>query len=249
MKAAALITALVAAYVLPAYGILKRLAKGRDELALTTMKVDGAANVGPALAREVAAALNVDWSSGELAVTFTASMKFPGRCRFELSSPNTTKKVVAVSSNGKRKSEGLELPALQAIADEVCALIVLRGATDDESRQSVERHLAALKVNSRNVFLGRFGGSLTWVLGDVGDAPQLWVYKPIPGVNERVVPARVRWGDDKGNKWDLQLYDWGSAVGSEWFPRVLELKKGGEPQLKLTALNADVKLKLGDELF
>ncbi len=250
MKSLAL-SALIVAYVLPSYAIVKKMCESRDGTGLTTLKVDGAATVGPTLAKDVAQALNVDWVAGELYVTFSASMKFPGRCHLELSSPNTTKKVVAVSSNGKRRSEVLELPALQVAADEICALLVVRGK--DEARAEVEKHLASLKVNRALVSLGRFHGALTWVVGDASpDAAQLWVYKPLlndPNNAPPVYPARVRFGDDKGNKWDVQLYDWGSAVGSDWFPRVVEVLKGGEPQLKLTALTADVKPKLEDGLF
>lgn len=244
------LTALVLAYVLPSYAIVKKMCESRDNIGLTTLKVDGAATVGPTLAKDVAQALNVDWVSGELYVSFSASMKFPGRCHLELSSPNTTKKVVAVSSNGKKRNEGLDLPALQVATDEICALLVVRGK--DESREEVNKHLQSLKVNLRQVSLGRFHGALTWVVGEPGDASQLWVYKPL--LNDLttappIYPARVRFTDDKSNKWDVQLYDWGSAVGSDWFPRVLEVSKGGEPQLKLTALTADVKPKLADELF
>jgi len=249
MKTLAL-AALVLSYVLPSYAIVKKLVESRDGLGLSVLKVDGAATVGPSLAKDVAQALNVDWTSGELFVTFNASMKFPGRCRVELSSVNTTKKIVAVSSNGKRRNEGLELPALQVAADQICALVVLRGK--DEARAEVDKHLQQLKVNTRVVSLGRFHGALTWVVGDAGDASQLWVYKPLltdPNNTPPIYPARVRFADDKSNKWDVQFYDWGSAVGSDWFPRVIEVLKGTEPQLKLTALNADVKGKLADDLF
>jgi hypothetical protein len=244
------LSALLLAYVLPSYAIVKKMCESRDNIGLTTLKVDGAATVGPTLAKDVATALNVDWVSGELYVTFSASMKFPGRCHVELSSPNTTKKVVAVSSNGKKRNEGLDLPALQVATDEICALLVVRGK--DEARQEVDKHLQSLKVNKALVSLGRFHGALAWVVGDAGEAPQLWVYKPLlndPNNTPPVYPARVRFTDDKSNKWDVQLYDWGSAVGSDWFPRVVEVIKGGEPQLKLTALTADVKPKLADELF
>jgi len=250
MKTLAL-SALVLAYVLPSYAIVKKMCESRDNVGLTTLKVDGAATVGPTLAKDVSQALNVDYSSGELYVSFSASMKFPGRCHLELSSPNTTKKVVAVSSNGKRRNEGLDLPALQVAADEICALLVVRGK--DEARAAVDKHLGSLKVNKGVVSLGRFHGVLAWVVGDAAEgASQLWVYKPL--LNDLanappVYPARVRFTDDKSNKWDVQLYDWGSAVGSDWFPRVVEVNKGGEPQLKLTALTADVKAKLEDAQF
>ena len=48
----ALLAALIVSYVLPAYSILRRLAEGRDDLQLTTLKVDGAASVGPAAAKD-----------------------------------------------------------------------------------------------------------------------------------------------------------------------------------------------------
>jgi hypothetical protein len=236
--------ALLVGYVLPSYSILRRMAEGRDDQALSTMKVEGSAVVSPTAARDVAGLLGVEWVSGELPLSFTASLRFPGRCRLELSSPESTRVVAAVSSNGKRRVEGGELPALQAAADEICAVLALRGAGEGESRAAVERHLGTLKVNRAATSLGRFRGTVAYVVGDPGDsAPQLWVYK------DRFTPARVRFSDEKQNRWDIQFFDYTSPATGEWFPRVLLIQKGLEPVIRLTALKGDVKARLDDSLF
>ena len=231
-------------YVLPSHGILKRLAESRDSNALVTLKVEGSAAVSPSSAREVAGLLGVEWISGELPLSYSVSMKFPGRCRFELSSPESTKVLAAVSSNGKSRTEGGELPALVAAANQACALLALRGASDGESRASLERHLDGLKINRAVTSLGRFRGVVTYVVGDPGpDAPQFWAYK------DRFTPARIRYVDDKQTKWDLHFFDYTSQATMDWFPRVLVVQKGNEPVLRMTALKGDAKARLDDALF
>ena len=236
-------------YVLPSFGILKRMAEGRDAQALTTLRIDGSAVVSPSSAREVANLLGVEWTSGELPLNFAVLMKLPGRCRVELSSPESTKVVAAISSNGKRRFEGGELPALATIADEVCALLALHGAGEGESRAAVDRHLGALKVNRAVTSLARFRGTVTYVVGDPGpEAPQLWVYKP--HINEeQMAPARIRFTDEKSTRWDLQFVDFSSPASGEWFPRLVQIQKANEPVLRLTALKGDNKVKLDDALF
>ncbi len=236
--------ALALGYVLPSYGILKRMAENRDEQALTGIKVEGAAVVSPGGAREVANLLGVEWTSGELALNFTAMIRFPGRCRLELSSGQSTKVLAAVSSNGKRRSEGGELPALTSAVDQLCAVLALRGGGDGESRAAVERHLGTLKVNRAVTSLARFRGTVTYVVGDPGaDAPQLWIYK------DHFAPARLRYTDEKQNKWDVQFFDYSSAASGEAFPRLLLIQKGADPVLRLTSLKSDLKARLDDAVF
>ena len=238
------VVGLLVAYVLPTYSILRRMADGRDDLALNALKVEGSAAVSPSSAREVAALMGVDWQSGELMLGFTASMRLPGRCRLELSSTQSTKTLAAVSSNGKRRSEGGELPALQVAVDELCAVLALRGAGEGESRAAIERHLAALKVNSRLTSLGRFRGTVAYVLGDTGEtAPQLWIFK------DHFNPARVRFTDDKQLAWDVHFFDYTSQATGQAFPRQVLVSKGSEPVLRLTTLKGDLKPKLDDALF
>ncbi len=235
---------LVAAYVLPTVSILRRMAEGRDELSLNALRVEGSAAIGPASAREVATLMGIEWQSGELMLNFTAAIRFPGRCRLELSSTESTKSIAAVSSNGKRRNEGPQLPALQVAVDEVCALLALRSAGEGESRAAVERHLATLKVNTRVTSLGRFRGTVAYVLGDVTDgAPQLWIFK------DHFNPARVRFVDDKQLAWDVHFFDYTSQATGQSFPRQVLVNKGVEPVLRLTTLKGETKAKLDDALF
>ena len=103
--------------------------------------------------------------------------------------------------------EGGDLPALQVAVDQICALLALRGAGEGESRVAIEKHLAALKVNTRLTSLGRFRGTVAYVLGDaVEGAPQLWIFK------DHFNPARVRFVDDKQAAWDVHFFDSGDVL-------------------------------------
>lgn len=250
LKAA--VAALALGYVLPTYSILRRVAQNRDDLGLNTLKVEGSAAVAPSSAREVANLLGVPWQSGELMLGFTVTMKLPGRCRIELVSTESTKALAAVSSNGKRRMEGGELPALQVLIDQVCALLALRGANEGDSRVAIEKHLAALKVNAKNTSIARFRGGVAYVLGDVTEgAPQFWVYKPPASAESQkdMHPARVRFTDDKQVAWDVHFFDFASQGAGEWFPRLVQVSKGTEPVLRLTTLKGDNKAKLDDASF
>ena len=174
----------------------------------------------------------------------TMSMRFPARCRVELTSTDSTKAVAAVSSNGKRRADGAELAALQVATDQICATLALHGAGDTDSRAALERHLASLKVDTKQNSLGRFSGALAFIIGaPAKGSPQFWVYK-----EEHFHPARVRFTDDKG-EWDVRFIDYMSQSTGELFPRMVEVWKGDALQLRLTTQNADPKAKLDDKLF
>jgi hypothetical protein len=238
------VVGLMVGYLLPSYSILRRMADGRDDLGLSALKAEGSAAVSPSAAREVAALMGVEWQSGELMLNFTVAMRLPGRCRLELSSTESTKTLVAVSSNGKRRAEGGELPALQVAADEICGLLAARGAGEGETRAAVEKHLAALKVNAKATSLGRFRGTVAYVLGDTAEgASQLWIFK------DHFNPARVRFVDDKQIAWDVHFFDYASQATGAAFPRQVLVNKGPEPVLRLTTLKGDPKAKLEDALF
>lgn len=242
MRFAAL--ALALAYVMPAYSVLNRMARERDDLQLTALKVDGTVTVPVAAATDYANALGVTTGPGELQLNGTVSMRLPARCRVELTSLDSTRSVAAISSNGKRRSEGGELPALQVAADEICAALALRGSQDGESRAAIERHLTALKVDTKQSSLARYDGTLAYVVGNPAPAsPQLWVYK-----DEKFHPARLRFSDDKGVVWDVKFKDYASQA-VDAFPRLVEVWKGDALQLRFTTLNTDPKSKLEDKLF
>lgn len=243
-----LVAALVVSYVMPTYSILRRYAGTRDDLTLSSLQVDGSAAVAPAVAREVGSSLGASWTSGELPLTSTLAIKYPGRCRLELTSYDSNKSLVVASSGGKRRTEGPEFAAAQVALEELCALFALKSAGDGETRASIERHLAALKVDTRQVSHVRFLGQLAFAIGNRAEgSAQLWVYRD-RAPPDRFLPARVRFTDERGT-WDVRFIDFTSASVSDWLPRVVEVYKGEELHLRLTALSADTRVDLEKTKF
>jgi hypothetical protein len=168
------------------------------------------------------------------------SVRFPGRCRVDLSSAESTKVLSAVWAQGRARSEGGELPALSAAVEALCATLALHSGTDGESRAAIERYLDSKRVEIRQVAFGRFGGAVAFVLGEQTEGrPQFWVYK------DRFLPARLRTADG----WDVRLIDYSSQATGDWWPRQVEVYRGQELQLRLTVLKADGKADLSAVKF
>lgn len=236
--------ALIVAYIMPSYGVLKRFASQRDDLTVSNLKAEGVAAVAPALAKDVSALMGVTWNSGELMLNASLSVRFPGRCRLELSSPESTKTLAATSSGGKAKSEGGEVAALLVGLEQACSLLSLKSAEEGATRDAVAKHLAAIKVDLRQVMLARFNGSVSYLLGQkVEGQSQLWIYK------DRFLPSRLKFTDEAGTAWDVRFSDYTSQATGEIWPRVLEVYKGNEAQLRVMVLNANAKADLSNVKF
>ena len=232
----ALLLMITVGYVMPSFSILKRVANQRDDLTLTALKLDGLGAAGPTVSRELASAMGTAWASGELSMSASWALRFPNRCRLELTSTESTKSLAVVSNSGKKRAEGPAFAGAQVALDQVCALLVLRSGTEGETREALGKHLSSLKVDTHQVALGRFAGTVAFILGDRKEgSPQFWVYK------ERFLPARVRFTDEANTPWDVRFIDYTSQATSEWFPRVVEVYKGEELQLRLSVLAADTR--------
>lgn len=242
------LAALVLAYVMPTSGVLKRFAATRDDLSVTQLKATGVAAVAPVLAKDVASSLGVNWNSGELTLNASLMVRFPGRCRIDLSSPESTRTISVAVSSGKKRFEGGELAALGVALEQACALLALKSSEDGATREAVLKHLASMKVETKNVSLARLDGAVTstsvsYLIGARDDgAPQLWVSK------ERFLPTRLRFNDG-GTMWDVRFSDYTSQATGETWPRVLEISKGAEPQLRVMVLAADPKADLSQVKF
>lgn len=233
-----LVVALLA-YLMPAYSILRRLAKGRDEMSITALKVDGTLTVPQPGAKDVALALGVEPGRGDLQLSATWAMKLPGRCRLQVGAADSTKTAQVASAQGKLKAEGAEVPGLLQAVQHACGVLALRSAGEGESRAALERHLATLKLDTRKVSLARFLGTSAFVLGPrEGAGAQFWVYKDIG--RDDFYPARLRFSDDAG-QWDVRFIDYTSQATGSWFPRQLEVWKGEALLLRFTALSGDGK--------
>ena len=241
MVASALACA-AAAYVLPAGSILRRLVDAREDLKLSTLRVDGALSFFGDAAKEAGAAMAVPADRSELQVDAAFLLKFPGRCRLEVT-PIEGRAAASIVSGGKPRREGNPLPAADVLVAQVCA--ILGTASNPDARAALEKHLGELHVDlEAPTSLARWGGEVAYVLGTSGpDEPQLWVYK------DSFLPARLKFKDKEGVSWDVHFFDYASPATGEWFPRMLELDRNGTLSLRFTALKGDVKAKLEDPLF
>ncbi len=241
--AAVLVATVAAAYVLPGYSILRRLADARDDLKLAQLKVDGALSFHGASAKEAAAATAQTLDRPELSLDGALYLRLPLRCRLEARVADTAK-AAAVSNAGKERVEGTEVAALSMANEQLCALLAGRSQGEGDLRAKLDVHLKSLGVDTQVTSLARFGGDVAYVLGAKEEGKsQFWVYK-----NE-FQPARLRFTDKAGAVWDLRLYDYASPATGEWFPRTVELFKGAELQLRFTALDGDGKTALAEKLF
>lgn len=239
-----LLVALVAAYIMPSYGVLKRYAGQRDDLPSTSLKAEGVTAVSPALAKDVSSLLGITWNSGELMLNASLSVKIPGRCRLELSSPESTKTLAVASSGGKVRAEGGELAALAVAVQQACALLAVRSGEEGATREALGKHLASLKVDQKNVMLARFAGTVSYLIGQKAEGQSsLWVSK------DRFLPSRLKFTDDAGVAWDVRFLDYTSQATGDIWPRVIEVYKGSEAQLRVMVLNANTKADLSSTKF
>jgi hypothetical protein len=44
--------------------------------------------------------------------------------------------------------------------------------------------------------------------------------------------------------WDVRFLDYASQATGDWWPRIVEVYQGAEPQLRLTVLSADARPEL-----
>jgi outer membrane lipoprotein-sorting protein len=220
-----------AAYVLPGSAIVRRMVEGRDELHLGSARVDGTLSLSGGAMAELGTELP------EYRTDATFSLRVPGRCRLDATAPGG-KPLSVVDASGRRRTEGAAVAALTTAVEEVCALLALRASSD------LEAHLRTLRVDTRETSLGRLGGQVAYVLGGQKPADgQLWVFK------ESFFPARIRWTDEHGQTWDVRFVDFGSPATGAWFPRVVEVSRGGELQARFTALKGDSHATFPDRFF
>ncbi len=113
-----ILIALMLTYVMPAGPVLRRLANARDEMTLTALKTDGLAAVSPVMAKEVANALGASWNSGDLSLSASVTMRFPGRCRLDLTSSESNKTLTTAWASGKKRQDGGAFQAARIAVDE-----------------------------------------------------------------------------------------------------------------------------------
>jgi len=212
----------------------------RDGLRLSGLRISGTATFMDPGAREAGTALGTP-ADREVQADMAIFLKIPGRCRIDVSTPKGRSS--SVFAQGKRRAEGAEIASVSQAVTQICPLLALRSVGEGDARSGVETHLRALGIDDRQSSLGRFDGRIVYIIGKTGpDQPQLWVYK------DAFSPARILYKDRDG-RWDVRFRDFGSAVTGDWFPRIVEVARGEEPLARFTALSADARPQLADNLF
>jgi hypothetical protein len=231
------------AYILPASSVLRRMMDVRDEQQLTSLRIDGTLSFTGEASRQAATTLHLP-EGNEVLADATLWLRVPGRCRWDVT-PLEGAKLSAIQSLAKRRAEGGELNGLAVALEHLCPLLASRASAGAEGKAGLDRYMASLKLGERTTSLARFGGQVAYVIGNPADGnPQLWIYK------ETFLPARVRIPDPAGGaEWDVRFLDYASPVTSQWFPRIVEIRRGAEPVLKFTALKADPRVRIDDRMF
>ncbi|CAM3559494.1 hypothetical protein G4177_05875 [Corallococcus sp. ZKHCc1 1396] len=232
------------AYVLPGGSILRRMSAAREEKRLSAFRVEGSVIFSSTAVAEAGAALNVPTERPDLQGDGVLSVKIPGRCRFDASTPESSNKVSTVQVSGRKRVEGKELPAVSVLVAQVCAILAQDAGSVQDTKLAMEAYLQGLGVDTKRTSLARFGGEVTYVLGDPTEGkPQFWVYK------DAFRPARVRYTDSAGTAWDVRFVDYTAPATGDWMPRTVEVWRAGQRVVRFTALKADNRSAVSDKLF
>ncbi|RKG80972.1 hypothetical protein [Corallococcus terminator] len=232
------------AYVLPGGSILRRMANAREEKRLSAFRVEGSVIFSSTAVPEAGAALNVPTERPDLQGDGVLSVKIPGRCRFDVSSPESSNKAATVQVSGRKRVEGKELPAVSVLVAQVCAILAQDAGSVQDTKLALEAYLQGLGVDTKRTSLARFGGDVAYVLGDPAEGkPQFWVYK------DAFRAARVRYTDTAGIAWDVRFVDYTAPATGDWMPRTVEVWRAGQRVVRFTALKADNRSAVSDKLF
>lgn len=245
--ATALLAAPAAAYVLPAGAVLKRLSQKREQQALAAVEVRGTLSfAGEDAARAQEAGLPL--LPGEASAPAFVTIKTPGRCRLELALAGTApEERPAVTLRGTKVGGGRGLersPGAVALVQGLCALLGERpGGTAPE--RPYAQALSALGVSLDEVTLGRTGGRVAFVVGGRArdDRPLAWIDK------QNFQPLRIAAALGGAARQEVRLADWGSAIGGDLFPRLVEVYAGGQLRLRFTAEKVVANPKVPDSIF
>lgn len=253
MSVARVALVLALGYLLPAKGILKRVAEKREDQQLRTFEVKATFTASGPAAQQLSQASGLPLTSPAnadpaLAAPALLTVKAPGRCKLELlpagvagaDRPSVTSKYGQLSG-----TRGLDaLPAAAGLVNGVCAVLAERGVGADPD-VAYAKSLARVGVPVEPVALGRFDGKLAYVLGaQPWDAtrPQAWVDK------STFEPARVILKSGAALV-DVRLLDFGSPVANDWFPRAVEAAVDGQVQVKLETERVVANPKVPDAIF
>jgi hypothetical protein len=224
---ASLIPAAAAAYILPPRFVIKKMVEARGKLGILNLAVDER--------------YTVRGGDGGLKTSRAVeTISAPSRWRTEIELKSGAYEIVRrgdrVRTGGETATEPLDVLTVLFAAP--------RGDVD-----FIVDHLHRLGVDLGARHLSRFAGRIAIVIGaNQGDdrSPQLWVDK------DRFLPLRFIAPVKIGGKdvvQDTRLLEYGSPATGDWFPRVIEVYRGGELLSRRVAEKVRVNQSIPDDLF
>lgn len=214
-----------------------------ESLQLTSLKAEGTVSFFGAALTEAGAALQLPTDKPETQADAAFSLRFPGRCRLDVTTPEGTHLAV-VDANGRIRNEGGVVQALNVAVDQLCHLLAPKGSSEFEMRGDLDRYLRQQGVETVETSLERQQDQVVYMLGKAtADAAQLCVFK------DSFLPARIRFLDTAHTPWELRFIDYNSPSAGENFPRIMEVLHQGEKLVRLTIQKADSHAVIPDKLF
>lgn len=224
------------AFVMSAGSVLRHVAARREELELASLVVRGTFTFQGPEASEVASAVKIT-AGPEITVPGAVTYKMPGRCKIELEARSGAAPT-ASNVHGSFKAGGATLAPLRRFAMRVCPLLA------QPSTEDLVAFVKARGVDTSHVTLGRFNGTVSYVVGgrarDTG-VSTFWVGK------ERYEPLRLAFRDGPTLA-DVKLLDYSSPLAGEWHPRVVEIRHG-ESVTRFVADKIEANAKVSDSFF
>jgi hypothetical protein len=225
------------AYLLPATAILRKAAETRAALELTAVEAIGTLELR-------GAGLPV---AGPPTVMARLLVKSPGRARLEIVSPDVAEGDRPAASVREERLTGRgRLEQQPAVAALVRGLATLLAWPTGNEGQALGDGLARRGVRLDEVSLGRFNGRLAWVLGGRQNDPR---QPPLAFIDKESWMPLALGVVEGGATFEVRLLDWSSSVGADRLPRVVEVWRGAELQLRFSTERTTANPRLADALF
>lgn len=222
------IASAASAYILPAEAILGSVARRREGLAFKSVVVTGTTRRGP--------------SGPELDIW--EAIVPGGAHRRELRGGDKTEVVLTI---GGRRWSWRDGEKVQAVRIDPDPIVVFLAQTNAESRADGRALLDAYGIDPDTVSLSRLDRTIAYVIGAKPwepEKPQLWIDKSYR------VPVRLIDVDAKtGEVTDTRYIGYGAAQTGEWWPRKIEVYRGGQLVEVTTYTDVEVNEPLDKALF
>jgi hypothetical protein len=228
------------AYRPPARVLLNKAMAKEIERGTKSMKVDAETQL-------------FDVGGGSRGAPFVERFFFnaPSSARRESDMPEGTRIEVRVDEKQLVRAPGQPDKSSKAAVDLLTDLVTTSPPLDeDRAAERFLRGVKALGVNTEVVSFARFDGRVAYLIGSKPwekDKPQIWLDKDTLLLSRVVMVSK---GDDgKPHRTDVRYLGWGSPVGGNWFPQMIEVYTDDKLVRRTQVKNVERNQSLDATLF